>query len=69
MKESRRNKMNMANQQFTLMDHWPTLIHPSLSFRRIALPTLPTQPKNLHNYGWKPDLNFKIRILTPPPAE
>jgi hypothetical protein len=64
-----RNKKNKPCRQSTLPAHWPTLIPQSLPIRPAPRPVLPSQPNNLHNYGWKPDPNFRIRIHTPPHAD
>jgi hypothetical protein len=68
-RDNRRNKLIKASHYSTLTAYWPTLIPPSLPLRPTIRPSLPPQPNNLHNYGWKPDPNFRIRIHTPPPAE
>ena len=68
-RDNRHNKLNRASPQSTLTAYWPKLIPPSLPIRPSTRPILPPQPNNLHSYGWKPDLNFRIRIHISPPVE
>ena len=51
-RQTKRFKSNRADNQATLTQYWPHLVPQSLPIRPACKPILPSQPNNLHSYGW-----------------